>query len=223
MQGRFKRDGSPQARQGQGEAAADPELRGGSDRASSPQHGPRTGPAAGGDSADGAAPKPAKDAKEPSGPGARIAMRNWRISTRLVSLLALPVIAATTLGGMRINTSLENIDQLDKMQLLTEMTRQATELASALQVERDKSAGPIAGSGNIKDDANVVAPREATDRAKLAFNKATGSVQRDDPAMAGVQATLLDIGRQLNTLNEIRNNAYKDADNSARTVSTTTS
>ncbi|KAA6213780.1 HAMP domain-containing protein [Streptomyces albofaciens JCM 4342] len=210
--------GSPQARQGQGEAAADPELRGGSDRASSPQHGPGTGPAIGGDTAD-AAPKPAKDAKEPSGPGARIAMRNWRISTRLVSLLALPVIAATTLGGMRINTSLDNIDQLDKMQLLTEMTRQATELADALQVERDKSAGPIAGSGNVKDDANVVAPREGTDRAKLAFNKATGSIQRDDPAMAGVQATLLDIGRQLNTLNEIRNNAYKDADNSARTVS----
>ncbi|MFH8408223.1 nitrate- and nitrite sensing domain-containing protein [Streptomyces sp. NPDC018019] len=211
--------GSPQARQGQGEAAADPELRGGSDRASSPQHGPGTGPAIGGDSADGAAAQPAKDAKEPSGPGSRIAMRNWRISTRLVSLLALPVIAATTLGGMRISNSLENIDQLDKMQLLTEMTRQATELADALQVERDKSAGPIAGSGNVKDDANVVAPREATDRAKLAFNKATGHVQRDDPAMAGVQATLLDIGRQLNTLNEIRNNAYKDADNASRTVS----
>ncbi|MEU7222430.1 sensor histidine kinase [Streptomyces chrestomyceticus] len=219
MQGRFKRDGSPQARQGQGEAAADPELRGGSDRAASPQHGQGPGPAAGGDSADGASPKPPKGAKEPSGPGARIAMRNWRISTRLVSLLALPVIAATTLGGMRINTSLENIDQLDKMQLLTEMTRQATELADALQTERDKSAGPIAGTGNVKDDASVVAPREATDRAKQAFNKATGDVQRDDPTMAGVQATLLDIGRQLNTLNEIRNNAYKDGDNAARTVS----
>ncbi|MFI0262856.1 nitrate- and nitrite sensing domain-containing protein [Streptomyces sp. NPDC017056] len=221
--------GSPQARQGQGEAAADPELRGGSDRASSPQHAQGNGPAGGlpaggrtpgGDSADGdGSAKPSKGAKEPSGPGARIAMRNWRISTRLVSLLALPVIAATTLGGMRISNSLENMDQLDKMQLLTEMTRQATELADALQIERDKSAGPIAGSGNVKDDANVVAPREATDRAKQAFNKATGDVQRDDPTMAGVQATLLDIGRQLNTLSEIRNNAYKDADNSARTVS----
>ncbi|MFD7669033.1 nitrate- and nitrite sensing domain-containing protein [Streptomyces sp. NPDC059788] len=211
--------GSPQARQGQGEAAADPELRGGSDRAASPQHGPGNGPAIGGDSADGAAPKPSKGAKEPSGPGARIAMRNWRISTRLVSLLALPVIAATTLGGMRISTSLENIDQLDKMQLLTEMTRQATELADALQTERDKSAGPIAGTGNVKDDASVVAPRQTTDRAKQAFNKATGDVQRDDPTMSGVQATLLDIGRQLNTLNEIRNNAYKDGDNAARTVS----
>ncbi|OKI06706.1 histidine kinase [Streptomyces sp. CB02923] len=219
MQGRFKRDGSPQARQGQGEAAADPELRGGSDRASSPQHGSGNGPTAGGDSGDGAAPKPSKSAKEPSGPGARIAMRNWRISTRLVSLLALPVITATALGGMRISNSLDNIEQLDKMQLLTEMTRQATVLADALQVERDKSAGPIAGSGNVKDDASVVAPRQATDRARLAFNKATGDVQRDDPTTSGVQATLLDIGRQLNTLNEIRNNAYKDGDNSARTVS----
>lgn len=113
------------------------------------------GQAPGGDAADSGKPKASKG----SGPGSRIALRNWRISTRLVSLLALPVVAATTLGGMRIGTSLDNIDQLDKMQLLTEMTRQATELADALQTERDKSAGPLAGSGNAKDDANVVAPR----------------------------------------------------------------
>lgn len=136
MQGRFKRDGS---------AAADPELRGGSDRASSPQRAQGNGSAGGstlpvdgggqapgGDAADSGKPKASKG----SGPGSRIALRNWRISTRLVSLLALPVVAATTLGGMRIGTSLDNIDQLDKMQLLTEMTRQATELADALQTER---------------------------------------------------------------------------------------
>ncbi|GAB7030784.1 nitrate- and nitrite sensing domain-containing protein [Streptomyces sp. NPDC021749] len=217
MQGRFKRDGS---------AAADPELRGGTDRASSPQRDrsnpagglaptDRGGQAPGGDAADSGAPKGAQTA---NGPGSRMAMRNWRISTRLVSLLALPVVAATTLGGMRIATQLDNIDQLDKMQLLTEMTRQATELADALQVERDKSAGPLAGSGNAKDDANVVAPREATDRAKLSFNQATGDIQGDDATMAGVRATILEIGRQLNTLNEIRANAYQDDGNTARTV-----
>ncbi|WP_241777855.1 nitrate- and nitrite sensing domain-containing protein, partial [Streptomyces sp. CT34] len=194
MQGRFKRDGN---------AAADPELRGGTDRAQTP----------GGDAADGGKPKAGT-----GGPGNRIALRNWRISTRLVSLLALPVVAATTLGGMRIATSLENIDQQDKMQLLTEMTRQATELADALQVERDKSAGPLAGTGNAKDDANVVAPREATDRAKVSFNQATGDIKPDDTTMAGVRATILEIGRQLNTLNEIRANAYKDDNNIARTV-----
>ncbi|MFI9075977.1 nitrate- and nitrite sensing domain-containing protein [Streptomyces sioyaensis] len=217
MQGRFKRDGS---------AAADPELRGGTDRGSSPQRAQNQASAGGTVPTDGGGQAPGNDAadgkpKEPkgsSGPGSRIALRNWRISTRLVSLLALPVVAATTLGGMRIATSLENIDQLDKMQMLTEMTRQATELADALQVERDKSAGPLAGSGNTKDDANVVAPREATDRAKLSFNQATGDIQGQDATMAGVRATVLEIGRQLNTLNEIRGNAYKDGDNSARTV-----
>ncbi|QHC25291.1 sensor histidine kinase [Streptomyces sp. GS7] len=194
MQGRFKRDGN---------AAADPELRGETDRAQTP----------GGDAADGGKPK-----TSPTGPGNRIALRNWRISTRLVSLLALPVVAATTLGGMRIATQLDNIDQQDKMQLLTEMTRQATELADALQVERDKSAGPLAGTGNAKDDANVVAPREATDRAKVSFNQATGDIKADDTTMAGVRATILEIGRQLNTLNEIRANAYNDDNNVARTV-----
>ncbi|GGU44952.1 histidine kinase [Streptomyces albospinus] len=194
MQGRFKRDGN---------AAADPELRGETDRAQTP----------GGDAADGGKPK-----TSPTGPGNRIALRNWRISTRLVSLLALPVVAATTLGGMRISTQLDNIDQQDKMQLLTEMTRQATELADALQVERDKSAGPLAGTGNTKDDANVVAPREATDRAKVSFNQATGDIKPDDTTMAGVRATILEIGRQLNTLNEIRADAYKDDNNVARTV-----
>ncbi|MFD5394517.1 nitrate- and nitrite sensing domain-containing protein [Streptomyces sp. NPDC127097] len=219
MQGRFKRDGS---------AAADPELRGGTDRASSPQRAQGNGSAGGSTlPVDGGGQAPGNDAadsgkpkasKGPSGPGSRIALRNWRISTRLVSLLALPVVAATTLGGMRIGTSLENIDQLDKMQLLTEMTRQATELADALQVERDKSAGPLAGSGNAKDDANVVAPREATDRARLSFNQATDDIRGQDATMTGVRATVLEITRQLNTLNEIRNNAYKDADNSTRTV-----
>ncbi|WP_405744901.1 nitrate- and nitrite sensing domain-containing protein [Streptomyces sp. NBC_01525] len=224
MQGRFKRDGTEpsQARKGR-EAAAEPEPRGGTDRASSPQRaqggGPANAPApsdrSGGDADRGTA----KEQSGPGGPGSRVALRNWRISTRLISLLALPVVAATSLGAIRIQDSMENIEQLDKMKMLTDMTRQATELADALQVERDKSAGPLAGSGNAKDDANVVAPREATDRARIAFNQGTGDIQGVDATMTGVRATVLEIGRQLNTLNEIRGSAYKDDGNAARTIS----
>ena len=67
-------------------------------------------------------------------------------SVALVSLLALPVVAATTLGALRINQSMDDMQQLDNMRLLTDMTKQATELAQALQEERDKSAGPLAPS-----------------------------------------------------------------------------
>ncbi|MGW7300098.1 hypothetical protein ACWGIX_19265, partial [Streptomyces sp. NPDC054829] len=130
MQGRFKRDGS---------ASAEPELHGGTGPnagSPSPQHAqsPGQAPSAdGGAASSGQASPTAPAVKPPQGapnPGPRIALRNWRISTRLVSLLALPVVAATSLGALRISDSMDDMQQLDNMKLLTDMTKQATELAA---------------------------------------------------------------------------------------------
>lgn len=109
---------------------------------SAPQHAQNPGPAPSGNggerpgaSASPGSPTPTppvKPSKAPTGPGSRVALRNWRISTRLVSLLALPVVAATSLGALRISDNMDDIQQLDNMKLLTEMTKQATELAAAL-------------------------------------------------------------------------------------------
>ncbi|MET7902129.1 nitrate- and nitrite sensing domain-containing protein [Streptomyces sp. NPDC005355] len=223
MQGRFKRDGS---------ASADPELRGATDRGSSPQRaqgtartpgdqGPEPGTAGAtqtsAPSGGTQAPEQPKPKAAASGPGTRMALRNWRISTRLVSLLALPVVAATTLGALRIQDSLDNIEQLDQMKLLTEMTQQATQLASALQEERDKSAGPLAGKGNDKDD-RVVSTREDSNRAIAAFRNATDEIDPGDQSMAGVQSTLVDISRQLGKINEIRDTAYDNSQYYSLTV-----
>ncbi|MEV4742431.1 nitrate- and nitrite sensing domain-containing protein [Streptomyces sp. NPDC049555] len=206
MQGRFKRDGS---------AAAEPEPRGATDRGT-PAGAPEV--PNGGEAAQ--RPKEKKGEKAgkpgPSGPGSRIALRNWRISTRLVSLLALPVVAATTLGAMRINESLTNVDQLDHMKLLTEMTGKATQLADALQEERDKSAGPIVQKN--KGDDSVVAPRQKTDRAIDAFRETTKKVKANDPTMVGVQTTLVDITKQLDKIKAVRESAYTDEQYISQTV-----
>ncbi|GAA2464018.1 hypothetical protein GCM10010405_55420 [Streptomyces macrosporus] len=205
----------------------DPELRGATDRGSSPQRAQESGGREQALDADGgkranaqpdgepeAGPKP----KEPSTTGSRLALRNWRISTRLVSLLALPVVAATSLGALRIQSSLDEVDQLDNMKLLTEMTEHATELAAALQEERDRSAGPLTGTGNPKDDT-VVGPREKTDRVKAAFFDATSGIEgADDKVLSGVRATITDISRQLNTLKNIRDRAYDSPQNISQTV-----
>ncbi|WP_432253282.1 nitrate- and nitrite sensing domain-containing protein [Streptomyces sp. HNM1019] len=232
--------GAPQAHQGQGEASADPEPRGATDRGgSSPQRaqgsngrtlsdqGPEAGSGAqsatrisapsGGGGGDATAPSAKAKPSGPSGPGSRMALRNWRISTRLVSLLALPVVAATTLGALRIEGSLDNIQQLDQMKLLTEMTQQATQLASALQEERDKSASPLAGKGNDKDD-RVVSTREDTNRAIAAFREATHQVDPGDQSLAGVQSTLVNIDRQLGKINEVRDTAYDNSQYYSLTV-----
>ncbi|WP_327295035.1 MULTISPECIES: nitrate- and nitrite sensing domain-containing protein [unclassified Streptomyces] len=228
MQGRFKRDGtgSPQARQGQGEAEAEQEPRGGSDRGSSAQHaqaprGHSQTPASGGESSTSARPSApaAPKTKGQTGAGSRIALRNWRISTRLVSLLALPVVAATTLGGLRINDSLDNMQQLDHMQLLTQMTKQATELAAALQEERDRSAGPLS-HGAKADDFNVEEPRKRTDLADQAFLKGTADFDKAnrDSSIESIRGSLRGIATKLTRLKAIRADAYQGSATTSQTV-----
>jgi hypothetical protein len=222
VQGRFKRDGS---------AAAEQEPRG-TDRGSSPQHAQRaqhagnTAPAKAGDGGGDRAVRtgvkgggeqatPAR-AKEPTSTGSRIALRNWRISTRLVSLLALPVVAATTLGGLRINESMNDMEQLEHMQLLTDMTKQATALALALQDERDKSAGPLA-NGTSPADFKVKGPREKTDRAKDAFIAGTQNIDPGDDELS-IRSSLYQIASRLNSIRQIREGAYEKKTTNSQTV-----
>ncbi|HEY9332719.1 MAG TPA: nitrate- and nitrite sensing domain-containing protein, partial [Streptomyces sp.] len=221
MQGRFKRDGS---------AAAEQEPRGGTDRGSSPQHAQNPGPAAAGENSErdrrpgsttggGSDPVSALKPRGPVNTGSRVALRNWRISTRLVSLLALPVVAATTLGGLRINDSMNDIQQLEHMQLLTRMTKQATSLAQALQEERDRSAGPLS-NGVPADDFKVTEPRKKTDRAKKAFFTATNDIgdTEGDEALESIHSSVQQIASQLGSIRDIRKQAYAKDSPSLQTV-----
>ncbi|MEU9100320.1 nitrate- and nitrite sensing domain-containing protein [Streptomyces sp. NPDC048361] len=233
MQGRFKRDGS---------AAAEQEPQGGTGpktAGSSPQHAqnprgpenPSSSPAGetsgqtartsgpSGPSGPSGGDQPSAERK-PTGPvdtGSRIALRNWRISTRLVALLALPVVAATTLGGLRINQSMNDMQQLDHMQLLTDMTKQATELAAALQTERDDSAGPLSTGTS---DARVQTDRAATDLVQKSFIKQTQDVSgaENDDALESIRRNVTNIAIQLQDLKSIRQTAYKDGSTDSQTV-----
>ena len=228
MQGRFKRDGS---------ASAEPERHGGTGPnvgSSSPQHAQNPGPAPSADGGSGgpgrlgssassgpaaAATPPVKPPKGPTGPGSRIALRNWRISTRLVSLLALPVVAATSLGALRINDSMDDIQQLDNMKLLTEMTKQATELAAALQDERDQSAGPLAHDSTASN-ITVKGYRDKTDRASQNFIDAAEELDgsNQENKLQGVRESLVSVVNDLENLAKIRDTAYQAKGNSTQTV-----
>ncbi|MFH9724390.1 nitrate- and nitrite sensing domain-containing protein [Streptomyces sp. NPDC017254] len=232
MQGRFKRDGSgsPQARQGRADAPAEQEPRAGTDRGPSASHTPNQNQGPSGEGGDGgrrtsAAAASAEPSDAPPKPraenevGPRIALRNWRISTRLVALLTLPVVAATTLGGIRISESLQDMEQLDHMQLLTKLTREATDLAQALQSERDLSAGPLA-NGRPVSDYQVANPRRKTDREYKAFLEATEAIPatEGDEALRSIRQNVSQIASQVIQLNTIRGNAYKKGVSNSVTV-----
>ncbi|WP_031518916.1 nitrate- and nitrite sensing domain-containing protein [Streptomyces sp. NRRL F-5123] len=151
-------------------------------------------------------------------PGTRIAMRNWRISTRLVSLLALPVVTAGALGGMRVNTTLQNIDQLQRLDALTEIAEKATVLADALAEERDSSAGPLS-SGRTTDA--VTQSRAATNRAEKAYRTASDNLDSSGDLYSGVRSSLIAIDVQLSSLAGLRDSAYNsDTSSIAQTVTT---
>ncbi|MFI1093057.1 nitrate- and nitrite sensing domain-containing protein [Streptomyces sp. NPDC020917] len=215
MQGRFKRDSG---------AAGDPEQQPGGTASGSTQAAADSGPATPGTAAAPgrtSTPSAIETAGRITGldgkPGPRIAMRNWRISTRLVSLLALPVVTAGALGGLSIKSSLDNINQLERMKTLTDITEHATDLAAALQEERDSSAGPLA-SGQTGNDA-IAASRETTDRELSLYKNATDNVQATDSVYKGVRATLVSIGSQLSDIKQIRDQAYTANSGIAQTVS----
>ena len=196
---------------------------------SAPQHAQNPGPAPSGNggerpgaSASPGSPTPAPPVKPPkgqTGPGSRVALRNWRISTRLVSLLALPVVAATSLGALRISDNMDDIQQLDNMKLLTEMTKQATELAAALQEERDQSAGPLA-HGSKASDYTVKGYRDKTDRAKTNFIDAAEEIDTSQKhgSLQGVRESLVGVVSDLELLTQIRSTAYEAKGNSTQTV-----
>ncbi|MFS4095969.1 nitrate- and nitrite sensing domain-containing protein, partial [Streptomyces sp. AF1A] len=227
MQGRFKRDGS---------ASAEPEPHGGTDRGSSPQHA--QGPAPSGDGGDRAgrtgasgssvaagsagtasAAPAVRPVQGSTGTGSRMALRNWRISTRLVSLLALPVVAATSLGALRINENMNDIQQLDNMKLLTDMTKQATELAAALQEERDQSAGPLSHGLSVSD-YTVKGYEQKTDRARTNFLDASEQIDAvsKNGQLQGVRDALVGLAHQLDDLAKIRQTAYQSHGNSTQTI-----
>ncbi|MGE7436137.1 sensor histidine kinase [Kitasatospora sp. NPDC001175] len=146
----------------------------------------------------------------------RFAMRNWRIRTRLIALLLLPVVVSLVLGGLRIQSSEQNSKQLSQMTGLSDLAQKATALANALQTERDISAGPLTVSSSNQQDPDVLNARKTTDTLSKAF--AASADNFDNLDLAGGQALLLQVRKDLNQLSEARSTAYTNQDNIQATI-----
>ncbi|WP_051831151.1 MULTISPECIES: nitrate- and nitrite sensing domain-containing protein [Streptomyces] len=128
--------------------------------------------------------------------------RNWRVPTRLIAILLIPVIISLVFGGLRVNTSVDGYIKASRAEKTAELAKAATELAEALENERDKTLIPLLTK---QDPNNEVAKRRGdTDAALKAYNAAyaasdkTGELPRRHDAF---QALLVDLPH-------LRANAY---------------
>ncbi|GAA1416687.1 nitrate- and nitrite sensing domain-containing protein [Kitasatospora putterlickiae] len=96
--------------------------------------------------------------------------RNWRVPARLIAILLIPVVIALVFGGLRVNTSIDGFVKADRALRTATLAKAATELAEALESERDKTLIPLI----TKQDPNneVTKARSTTDAALKAYNAA---------------------------------------------------
>ncbi|WP_051967265.1 sensor histidine kinase [Kitasatospora mediocidica] len=149
-------------------------------------------------------------------------------------LLALPVLAATVLGGLRVQSSLQRGQALAAVTATNRLTGAATSLADALQQERDVSASilpaaqaappvpPAPGALAVQPvavNADVQAARDATDRARATFGTVTAAVKPD--TLPGGDIALNDVQSGLRELALIRQQAFAPTSTGRSTVQKT--
>jgi signal transduction histidine kinase len=107
-------------------------------------------PPAGG--SNGRAPEPAPAAGPPHQAAAHTGrshgLKNWRVRSRLLLLIAIPTVTAVILGGIRITSSVQSALAYQRVLQLANTTSDITTLAQRLQNERDQTVYYIAQGPN---------------------------------------------------------------------------
>ncbi|MER8188674.1 nitrate- and nitrite sensing domain-containing protein [Kitasatospora sp. NPDC094015] len=128
---------------------------------------------------------------------------NWRVPTRLVAILLIPVIIGLVFGGLRVNTSFDDWVKADKALKTADLARTATQLADALENERDLTVLPIVTGNDPNGDKKKF--RDRTDQALAAYNAAFAKV-KDDSTLARRNEAFQQL---VVSLPHLRDNAYK--------------
>jgi signal transduction histidine kinase len=93
----------------------------------------------------GAQGGPREDAqRSASARGSRFALRNWRVSWRLIALIAIPTVTAMAFGLVRIQEAMKSAASDQRVEQMASLGSAVTHLAFAMEDERDGLAGYIA-------------------------------------------------------------------------------
>ncbi|GAA1975557.1 nitrate- and nitrite sensing domain-containing protein [Kitasatospora viridis] len=152
------------------------------------------------------APESGGDARPtPGGRYEFLAFRNWRVPTRLIAILLIPVVIGLVFGGMRVNTSYSSYVKAAHQEKTAELARTATALADALENERDLTLTPLMTGS---DPQGLVSKyRAATDQAVKNYNASYANVAGDKDAELARRNSSVQL--VLSDLQHLRDNAYK--------------
>ncbi|SEG88618.1 Signal transduction histidine kinase [Nonomuraea solani] len=118
--------------------------------------------------------------------GNRMALRNWRVRTRLITLIAIPTLVAVILGAMRVGISISSAEQNQRISNVGSLVAQLGELSREVALERDLSAHFVASNRAPTQLERLTDQRKIVD----------ASVQRTTAAATQAEDSLSDLGRR---------------------------
>ncbi|GAB2633919.1 nitrate- and nitrite sensing domain-containing protein [Streptomyces capparidis] len=138
----------------------------------------------------------------PPGATRRFALRNWRVPTRLLAILAIPVVTGLVFAGLRVADSVETARQAADAERAARLAHSATSLVNALEYERDVSVLPLSrGDRNSNDVKNA---RAETDERLAQFRADAARIEGDTGVRNRVRAAEATLG----SLDSLRQDAF---------------
>ncbi|KOG85327.1 ATPase, partial [Streptomyces varsoviensis] len=142
---------------------------------------------------------------EPPAAGGRRSPRDWRVATRLNTILLLPALVALVFGGLGIKSSLDTWRQAGDAERTARLVRAAAAYGHALLDERDRGAEPLLTGES--DNRAIRESRNATDAAKKNFDRYAAEA----PGTPGLRRRLAAFSEAEKALPKLRESAYRGA------------
>src|SRR5690606_3278971 len=125
-------------------------------------------------------------------PGSSFALRNWRVRTRLIALIAIPTVVGVLLGGLRVGTSIASAQQYAQVGEANTMASAVSDLVHKLAVERDSAARFVAANRRQNERSNLTATHDIVDAS---IKQMLAVANTAEPALSDLGRRRLDLIR----------------------------
>src|SRR5688572_27133391 len=118
----------------------------------------------------------------------RLRVRDWRVRTKLGVVLIIPTLALLAVGGVQVQSQVDRSTQLGDFASQVGLGRQVSDLVHALQGERDRTVGELAGVEALNRGGRPSKPSRVVQEQRTAVDKAVAELRRAGAEVSGGDA-----------------------------------
>jgi signal transduction histidine kinase len=133
---------------------------------------------------------------------AGLALQNWPVSRRLITVIVMALIMGLVFGGLRVAAAVDQAAQFGRVSQLANLGQQVTGLVQALQDERDETTGIIPSTTAAK---TLQQWYNATDAAAASVRAPAAAIGGSFPA--NIQTRVATVLSVINHLGQLRSTA----------------